>query len=56
MCVEKITRVVKFLSYCWEFEIRNSVFHVGNSTLNHFLNSFCNEDWNRRELQDWKKN
>ena len=33
-CVEKVTTVVTFLNYCWEFEIRNSVFHVGNSTLN----------------------
>jgi hypothetical protein len=34
LCVEKITTVVIFLSYCWEFESCGSGFHFGNSTLN----------------------
>jgi hypothetical protein len=39
-CLEKITAVVTFLNYCWEFESCKSGFGVYSRTLNGVCNAF----------------
>jgi hypothetical protein len=40
LCVERITTVVIFVSYCWGFESYKSGFYVFNSSLKSVSNAF----------------